>query len=141
MSKESFFKRTRWQEANPSGDTSGPSCLWGEVLRRAIHFSPETSPSPEGTHHVQMTRASLRVLTTAEPCCRAPLGKLSLFMYKGQPAAAPAKAMPKTSLFDERGPGRHNPMKETSPDASAVLPRRRLSPCGTLQTSSSCDWS
>ena len=48
---------------------------------------------------------------------RKPLAKVTLFVYKVQPAAAPTKAPPKTSLFSERGPRRHNPTKEMSLDA------------------------
>ena len=71
-----------------------------------------------------MTRALLRALTKTEQRYRTPLPKVSLFVYKVQPATAPAKEPPKTFLFGERGPGRRNPTKETSSGAPTVLPRR-----------------
>ena len=75
-----------------------------------------------------MTRASLRALTKTEHRYRTPLPKVSLFLYKAQPTTAPTKALPKTFLFGERGPGRRNPMKETSSKTSPYCQKGSIVP-------------
>ena len=86
-------------------------------------LSLESSFFPKETHHVSVTCAFLRLLTKTEQGYRTPLLKVSSSVYKAQPAAAPAKAPPKTFLFGERGPGQHYPTKRTSPGAPTALPR------------------
>ena len=101
--------------------------LWRGVLHRANCSSPEDPPPREGTSHVTVMHAPLCALTKTRQHCRVPLAKVSLLVYKARPTAAPTKAPPKTSLFGERGPGRHNPTKETS----FAAPRRRQD-CGAV---------
>ena len=68
--------RDHWREANLSRGIRASLRPWRGALHRALHFSPEVTPSQEGTYHVLMTRAVLCALTKTEPCRRAPLAKL-----------------------------------------------------------------
>ena len=56
--------------------------------------------------------------------------KVSIFVYKVEPATAPDKAPPKTFLFGERGPGRRNPTKEMPSVTSRYCDGRSLGPSG-----------
>ena len=61
----------------------------------------------------QMTTASLRAPTRTAQYHRAPLPKVSSFVYEVQPTTASPKAPPKAFPFGERRPGRRNPTKTT----------------------------
>ena len=70
---------TRWQEANPSGRTEGE--VSGEKSCANHPFPLESFLFPKETHHVPMTRVSLRALTRTEQRYRTLLPKVSLSVY------------------------------------------------------------
>ena len=79
--------------------------------------SPKDLPFQRETRHVRVTHVKEPLLTKAIHPCHGTEEGHALLVYKAKPIAAPAKATLETVLFGERRPGRHNPTKETSPDA------------------------
>ena len=88
--RDSASREVRWQEANPSGNTSGWAS--GEKSCPDNYFPLERPLTTKETYHVPVTATSLRMLTRTAQCRRTPLPKVSSFVYKAWPTPAPPKA-------------------------------------------------